>query len=368
MIRPISALSLAALTAMLAAPAWADCAPPDFGLVCTEADADGLDVRDDGLVVEVRPGASVADPGGDAIAVGDGARVLNQGSIAGGDDAVVGGSGLAVENEGSIAAAGGRGVDAGDEATLANREGATIEAEEEGVRLGLDAFVANDGEIESGEADGVVIGGGTILNSGTGAIRSLAGTGVVLGPDAVLDNAGVVGGLVGVLGSGGNAEQTVFNEGAILGEGGTAIDLGDGSDLVVAVLGGEIDGATLLGEGDDALLFHIDPGAVASADFGLFDGGPGFDEVRVNDFTSDALSAEAVAEGFRVSLMNGATSLVATLANFESFAFDDATLGAAEVGGAVPAPIPLPAGWPLLGAALAGLGLLRARRAVSAPS
>ena len=61
-------------------------------------------------------------------------------------------------------------------------------------------------------------------------------------------------------------------------------------------------------------------------------------------------------------LSDGPSSLSATLLGFEGFLFDDATLGAAELADALVAPIPLPAGWPLLAAALGGLGLLRARR------
>ncbi len=348
MFRPLPTLSLCALSLALATEARAECAVTAFGLVvCTGDDADGLDDATEGLVVEVRPGATVgsADPFDPAIALGEGARVLNQGALDAGGDAVAAGDGLSVENEGAILSLGGGGVVGGDDATLANRAGGAIRATETAVRLGLGAFVANDGEIEGGEGDGVAVEGGAILNTGT--IRTLGGSGVVLGAgepggDTLLDNSGlVVGGAVGV--EAGAGSQTVFNEGAIVGGSGTAIDLGGGSDLVVSVLGGEIDGATLLGSGDDALLFHIDPGATASAAFGLFDGGAGFDEVQFNNFTSGALSAEAVEDGFLVSLMAGATSLSATLLDFESFIFDDAILSAADSGGRRPRPGPDPA-------------------------
>ena len=372
MFRPIPALSICAASLAIASEARADCAETAFGFaVCTGTDADGLETPADGLVVEIRPGATVgsAGPSDPAIVLGEGARVLNHGAVDAGGDAVAGGDGLSVENDGSILSLNGAGVVGGNDASLDNLEGATIRAAEDAVRLGLGALVDNDGEIVSEEGDGVVVEGGTILNAGT--IRALAGTGVVLGAgepggETLLDNSGVVGGgTVGV--EAGAGSQTVFNEGTVIGESGTAIDLGDGSDLVVSVLGGEIDGATLLGAGDDALLFHIDPGQTASASFGLFDGGAGSDEVQFNNFTFDALSAEAVESGFLVSLMEGATSLSATLLNFESFIFDDATLSAADLAGAGPtsgpAPIPLPAGLPLLAAALGGLGFLRARRA-----
>ena len=424
MIRPISALSLFAASLALATEARADCASTDFGLVvCTGDDADGLADATEGLVVEVRPGASVGSPD-DAIALGEDATVFNQGAISGGDGGVVGGAGLTVENAGSIEAAdkaidadgedglsvvntgtiaagdkairagdgagasldnegvveaGDEGFEAGDDAVVINRAGASIVAVDDAVQVGRGAFIDNGGLIESTgpEGDGIDIDDGTILNSGT--IRAAEGAGIDLdgeGPDggpvgeALIDNSGLIEGTTGILvetGEGGvanTASQTVFNEGVVRGTSGVAIDLGDGSDLVVSVLGGEIDGATLLGAGDDALLFHIDPGQTASASFGLFDGGSGFDEVQFNNFTTDALSAEAVEDGFLVSLTQAATSLTATLTSFESFIFDDATLSAADLGGAGPgpAPIPLPAGLPLLAAALATLGLMRARR------
>ena len=185
-----------------------------------------------------------------------------------------------------------------------------------------------------------------------------------------MDNSGTVEGLIGVQVETGSAEdpanaasRSVFDEGVIRGTSGVAIDLGAGDDLAVTVVGdGLIDGATLLGAGDDALLFHLDPGAVGSSAFGLFDGGEGTDEVRFNRFASDALSAVAVPGGFAVSVRDGASDLEATLLGFESFAFDDATLSTAEVVGLAPAPIPLPAGLPLLAAGLGAVALARRGR------
>ena len=185
-----------------------------------------------------------------------------------------------------------------------------------------------------------------------------------------MDNGGLVEGVVGIQVETGSDEdaantaaQSVYNEGTIRGTSGVAIDLGAGDDLVVAVLGGEIDGDTLLGEGDDALLFHRDPGQAIRSTLGLFDAGPGFDEVQFNNFAvRRGLSGRAVPGGFALTLTDGPSSLSATLLGFEGFLFDDATLGASELADALVAPIPLPAGWPLLAAALGGLGLLRARR------
>ena len=253
MLRPIPALSLCAASLALATEARADCAVTAFGfVVCTGTDADGLADATEGLTVEIRPGATVgsAGPIDEAIVLGEGARVLNQGTVDSGGDAVAGGGGLSVENDGSILSLDGAGVGGGDDSSLANLEGAAIQATQDAVRFGLGAFVANDGGIDSGEGDGVVVEGGTVLNAG--AIRALAGTGVVLGAgepggETLLDNSGLVSGAVGV--AAGEGSQTVFNEGAIAGGSGTAIDLGDGSDLVVSVLGGEIDGATLAGAG-----------------------------------------------------------------------------------------------------------------------
>ena len=424
MVRSISAVSVAALSMALTPAAHAECAAPVDGLVvCTGADADGLADGTEGLLVQIRPGATVEAPG-DAVALGAEARVLNEGTVSGGDEGIVGGAGLTVENAGSIEAAdkaidadgedgltvvntgaitaadkavragdgagasldnagtieaGDEGFEAGDDASVTNRAGGVIRAVEDAVQVGRGAFLANDGLIESTgpEGDGIDVDDGTILNAGT--IRAAGGAGIDFdgeGPDggpvgeATVDNSGTIEGPTGILVETGSAEdaantaaQSVFNEGTIRGTAGTAIDLGAGDDLVVTVVGDSlIDGATLLGEGDDALLFHLDPGAVGSSAFGLFDGGAGEDEVRFNRFTADALSATAVPGGFAVSVRDGASGLDATLLGFERFAFDDATLSAGEVADAAPAPIPLPAGLPLLAAGLGGLAFARRRR------
>ena len=426
MSRPIFAVSISAAALALGAPlpASAECAAPVGGLVvCTGSDADGLANETGGLLVEIRPGATVEAPG-DAIALGADAQVLNEGAVSGGDEGIVGGAGLTVENAGSIEAAdkaidtdgedgltvvntgtvtagdkgiragdgsgasldnagvveaGDEGFEAGDDAAVTNREGGVIRAVEDAVQVGRGAFLANDGLIESTgpEGDGIDIDDGTILNAGI--IRAADGAGIDFdgegfddGPvgEATVDNSGTIEGLIGVqVETGGGedpanaAEQSVFNEGVIRGTSGVAIDLGDGADLVVTVVGDSlIDGATLLGAGDDALLFHLDPGAVGSSTFGLFDGGEGADEVRFNRFTADALRAAAVPGGFSVSVRDGASGLRATLLGFESFAFDDTTLSAQEVAGVALAPIPLPAGWGLLAAGLGALGLARRRR------
>ena len=296
----VLALSFVALSLTPAAPAWADCGPPAFGFaVCTGTDADGFDAEaePEGLVLEIRPDAVVSAPG-DAIALGDGARVLNAGAIDGGEDAVTGEIDLSVENAGTIGAAddaidaddsdglsvvntglvtaedkaitagdgagafldnagsieaGDEGFEAGDDATVLNGAGGTIVAVEDAVQVGRGAFVSNDGTIGSTgpEGDGIDIDDGTILNEGT--IRAAGAAGIDFdgeGPDgglvgeAVVDNGGLIEGAVGIQVETGSAEdaantaaQSVFNEGTIRGTSGLAIDLGAGDDLVVAVLG-----------------------------------------------------------------------------------------------------------------------------------
>ena len=427
--RLLPALPIVALAAALPPAAHADCAAPLGGfVVCEGPDADGFDGEGEpeGVVVEIRPGAVVSAPD-DAVTLGDGARVLNQGRIEGGDDAVTAGAELELENQGEVAAgddaidvddsdgltvvntgsieaggkaitagdgarasldnagaiaAGSEGFEAGDDATLTNRAGASIVAGEDAVQVGRGAFIANDGLLEAlpgDEGDGIDVDDGTILNTGT--IRAADGAGVDFdgagfddGPvgEALIDNAGTIQGLIGVQVELGSAEdpantasQTVFNEGVIRGTGGTAIDLGAGDDLVIAVLGGEIDGDTLLGAGDDALLFHRDAGQMLDAVFGLFDGGDGFDEVAFNNFDSGGVTRRDVEGGFVLTARDGGASLEATLLGFESFVFADATLSAGEIAGPVPgpapAPIPLPAGLPILAAGLAGLWTLRRR-------
>ena len=311
---------------------------------------------------------------------GDGLTVVNTGAITAGDKAVRAGDGsnASLTNAGTIEA-GDEGFEAGDDASVDNREGGVIRAVEDAVQVGVGAFIDNDGLIESTGpgGDSIDIDDGTILNAGT--IRAADGAGIDFDGEgfagqfvgeATVDNAGTIEGLIGVqVETGGEdpantAAQSVFNEGVIRGTSGVAIDLGDGADLVVTVVGDSlIDGDTLLGAGDDALLFHLDPGAVGSSAFGLFDAGEGTDEVRFNRFTADALSAVAVPGGFAVTVRDGASGLDATLLGFERFAFDDVTVGAREMADAAVAPIPLPAGWALLAGGLAALRLARRRRA-----
>ena len=208
--RSISAFSACALFLALAPAAQADCASPAEGMVVrTGADEGGLSSDADGLLVEIRPGATAEVPG-DAVAVAARARMLNGGAIRGGDEGIVGSAGPAVENAGRIEAADeaidadgqdglavvntgsitagakairaddGAGasldnagaIEAGDDASVTNRAGGVIRGLEDAVQVGRGAFVANDGLVESTGPEG----DGTILNAGT--IRARGGAGV----------------------------------------------------------------------------------------------------------------------------------------------------------------------------------------------
>lgn len=371
---------------------------------------EGSTVENEGLI------RGVSDA---AIHAGSGLTLDSQGPIQGGSDGVViegdgrvalyeGGSvrapGVAIRASGAVdvslgiggAVTGGTaGVVGGDGSSLGTMEYESyVTARGDAVRFGRDAAIFGDGFIQStgsGDAVSVVDGRITVVDS-EGAIMARRGAAIRVragdpgtGPEgslAVRVEGGTVAGAVGVKVDPRNlASQSITNlaGGSISGRSGVAIDLGAGDDVVTSIdasiegdvllgvgndrleigSGSSIVGDTLFGSGDDRLVYDRSMFAEVVDAFGLFDGGAGFDTARFDGFGLASLRSRAVEGGFRFLFADGGTRLSATLTNFESVRLDDATLMLDDA--MSPAPVPLPAAWPLLMAALGGLALIRRR-------
>ncbi|MBB4658266.1 hypothetical protein [Parvularcula dongshanensis] len=272
-----SVLLSAATAALLAAsPAWAQCEGAGT-VVCAGADTDGFEDASDGVSLSVLPGASVTSEG-DAIKLeGEGAYVLNEGAVEGGDEGIVVGAYATVVNDGTVVAgdkaidadgldgvsvvntgsieAGDKGVriadsvgatldnsgtitavseafEGGDDAMLTNT-GLIESTEEDGVQVQLGATIVNEGTIYGGttNGDGIDIDGGLIVNRASGLIESRS-TDLVFtedGPEAGIDiDAPEVPGAV--------ASVEILNDGVIRGEIGILEDYGnlDGHVIVNA--------------------------------------------------------------------------------------------------------------------------------------
>lgn len=270
-----------------------------------EADGDNVTVLNDGTIIAEKDGivadgddSTVTNNGtvtadDEGVVVAEGGTVTNNGTITAGDKGVDadGEDDVTVTNTGSIIAddkgirigdgdngtvinsglidSGDEGVEAGDNTVVVNT--GTIVAAEDAVQVGADSVIENTGLISAGadDGDGIDIDSGTIINSGT--IRSLAsgeaGIDVDAGDgDLLVTNTGTITGDIGILTDPGNTgAQTINNSGAIIGTGGTALDLGDGDDIVNLLAGGSITGLVDMGEGDDA--FNFGAGANAVIDF-----------------------------------------------------------------------------------------------------
>lgn len=239
MSRFVAALAVAAVSVVVATPAFADCAETGANVfACSGIDTNGLTAPSDvaGVTVNVLGGASVTN-GGDAIrARGDGAKVTNIGTVAStGSDAIDGGDGLSVTNVGLLSGA--KGVNAGVGVTVTNSS--AIEATDKAVDLGNGATVTNYGTITAGNEAIETGDGAAILNYGTltatektldlgdgatvtnyGTITSVESEGIEAEDGVTLTNWGSIFGFDDAVQVGENAK--IVNHGVIENVGGSA--------------------------------------------------------------------------------------------------------------------------------------------------
>jgi len=314
--------------------------------------------------LRVENAGTITSTGGRAIqSRGRGTTVINTGTIEGGEEVIEARTDFTLENFGTI-----RIIDP------------TI-VDEDGVQF-ASGRVDNHGLIQ-GTDDGIDVDEGTIVNHAGGVIRVVPAPGepggngidaddVLQTPDGsdpaagllTIANAGLIEGpkAIGV-----DENRTgainVTNSGTLLGMSGIAIAFDPDMDASALALfdGSMIFGSVLMTDSDDTVTI----GALSSGQFtdAFFDGRGGDDTVLLDGYALSDIT-RFVLSG------NTATLTLATLAgdvagefrNFDFWTVGGTTYAADALSDAV-APIPLPAGLPLLGAGLAGLWALRRRAA-----
>lgn len=254
----------------------------------------------------------------------------------------------------------------------------TVLLDSDGVQY-ASGLVENYGLI-SGTDDGIDVDEGTIMNGATGTIRARAngnGSGIDIDPlfdpsnvagirpsgDLRIVNAGLIEG-PSAIGADGAAQNkiTIENTGTLRGNTLNAIELAASQDdsSVMNSLNGKILGGVVFGGGDDVFgLAKLGAGAQVT---GIVNGGAGEDLVelfyRLFNIASFEVEGDEVAIAFDIK---SGGQFAARFTNFENWSLNGTRYTTAELQEAVSA-IPLPAGLPLLGAALGGLALLRRRR------
>ncbi len=378
--------------------------------VATDSD-DAIRVRGSGS--SVTNNGTLTSVSGDGIDGGKNLTVVNNGTIRAGNKGVDAEekNGLSLTNNGTIYAldkairnkdasgahltnnAGAliesetdEGFESGDNATVVNY--GIIRASDDAIQVGEHATITNYGLIGSvlrGNADaadpqdGIDIDSGNIFNYGT--IRSDDDAAIDFDASDVTSNitnyaGGVISGTYGILVEKGEhadetgvipapnvAAQIISNYGLIEGRNGLALDLGAGDDVLAMHAGATLTGGGDFGSGDDTLRIDgLFAGTLGTLTGALFDGGTGTDTL---DFTSylfsDISSVLRSGDGIVLSLGSGAVTFTLNLINWENFRFSGTTYSFDQI--AAVAPVPLPAGVLMLGGAIAGLGMLRRRKA-----
>lgn len=317
----------------------------------------------------------------------DGLTVINTGTISAYDKAIRNQNGDAarLENYGTIDSQTDEGFESGAHAFVYNGMGASIIASDDAIQVGENAEIHNYGLIhsvlrggdEADPQDGIDIDSGTIYNYATGVILSDDDAAIDYDASDItsyIDNYGTISGTTGVLVEKGEtgeapnvAAQIIRNWGVIEGRAGLALDLGAGDDSLTLYSGSSLIGGADFGADNDSLILDgVFSGKIA--DGALLDGGTGLNSVsflnyQIGDIVSSLFDDEMTV---LLSFALDDSSFSLTLANWTSFTFaDGASYSHATLQDALSAPaaVPVPAAGLLMLGGLAGLGILRRRRA-----
>lgn len=193
---------------------------------------------------------------------------------------------IEIINQGSLVGRLGAAIEmAGANLTLNNS--GMIEGRSNGAIAVRQAMMTNSGSITAASGNAITLQGGNIVNNGT---ISTSGTGsgdaairFIDGADAgngEIVNNGTIRGVIGVIAVANDTEQRLINNGALIGTGGLAANLGDGDDYFELGANGTVTGQVLGGAGDDLALIR----GVYSSDFLQ-----GFETVELNGATINGL-------------------------------------------------------------------------------
>lgn len=311
---------------------------------------------------------------------GPGGRVINHGTLLGGEEVVEAREDFYIENHGTIAI---RGLEWDADTRAWNKDESIAVEDEDGVQF-ASGEAHNRGVILSTD-DGIDIDEGLVHNYATGVIVST-------GPDDDPDKGGIdvdalfepgtgedrAAGTLKIINEGyiegpraiatdedSTSEITIENSGTLVGRSGTAISLAPGQGDSSLTLSGdsEIFGDVIFGGGDDMLIIDdVSSGPLINS---VFDGGAGDNTVRFANLALDAVtSARFGADMISLGLTTESGLISGDFANFGFWQFGEGdALTTAQFRDALPqaTPIPLPAGLPLMLTALGGLAWLRRR-------
>jgi len=293
---------------------------------------------------------------------GPGTTVINTGTIEGGEEVIEARTDFTLENFGTI------------------KIGDLTIKDEDGVQFSS-GRVDNYGLIQS-SGDGIDADEGIIVNHAGGVIRVVpapddpGGDGIdadeelqdPVGGDRpagllTVENAGLIeGGKAIGVDEDRIAAINVVNSGTLRGTTGVAIGFNGGMEASALEIfdGSMIFGDVLLTDNDDTVTI----GALSSGQFTdtFFDGRGGDDTVLFDGYAlADVTRFVASGDTARLTLATLGGKVTGEFRNFEFWNLGDTVYSTAALSAV--APVPLPAGLPLLGAGLAGLWALRGRRA-----
>lgn len=289
---------------------------------------------------------------------GQGTTVTNYGTMIGGEEVIEARDDFSLINHG----------------TIRIRDGVT---DEDGVQF-ASGTVVNHGTIQ-GSDDGIDIDEGLITNHATGRIISTGPDGNGIDIDGEFDNsrdalrpsgkvtivnAGYIEGPAAI-GADPAAQNSVavYNTGVLNGRDGNAIAFApmQGDSLVSLSGASVLMGGIRFGSGNDVLeIGSLTSGLLFD---GIADGGAGQNTLRFSDYLLGDLATFSMLDGIvSFGLNTVAGRVFAQVTNFDRWTFGDGqSFATADLADSF-APVPVPAGLPLLLGALAGLTALRRRK------